>query len=158
MPTKQEWIRVHAYLTAKLHLPCKLEFADNELVKIGRHEFEMDYSIEDYPSGHTPCTIYVNPTVDFNVPEHLILHEGAHHRAILKDPYCGHDEFWAKILCEMYEEAGFPLPEGTGFEAFAKVAGIRWKTEYHVKVGIERNWKEGFHKDRARLRRGPGMV
>lgn len=115
MPTKEEWSRVHAELTAKLNLPCELRF--NPDVKIGRHSVEDDGT----------CRIEINPEVDFRVPEHLILHEGAHHRAHEFDEYHGHDEMWAAILCKMYREAGIALPQTTSFFAFAKAAGIERK-------------------------------
>ena len=115
MPTREEWKVVHADLMAKLHLPCELRF--NRNVKIGQHTSEDDGT----------CHIDINPDVDFRVPEHLILHEGAHHRANEFDEYHGHDELWAGILCKMYREAEVPLPQTTSFFAFAKAAGIERK-------------------------------
>jgi hypothetical protein len=56
------------------------------------------------------------------------LHEAAHHRADLYDEWHGHGERWAKILLDMYEEAGVALPYSTGFEEFARIAGIVHKT------------------------------
>ena len=130
MPTKEEWSRVHANLTAKLNLPCKLRFTEH--VKIARHITEGDFTFRgmrdvDYVGVPHVCYIDINPTADFRVPEHLILHEGAHHRALELDEYHGHDEVWARILCKMYVEAGVALPYSTGFEAFAEAAGIKYK-------------------------------
>lgn len=115
MPTKEEWIRVHGELAERLRLPCRLRFSTD--VKIGQHRTEEDGS----------CRITVNPEVDFRVPEHLILHEGAHCRANAEDQYHGHDELWAGVLVKMYEEAGVALPATTGFFAFAEAAGIKHK-------------------------------
>jgi hypothetical protein len=115
MPTRKEWEVVHADLMARLHLPCKLRFSTK--VKIGQHEARDDGS----------CRITVNPEVDFRVPEHLILHEAAHHRAYDIDAWHGHDELWANVLCDIYRETGVPLPQTTSFFAFAKAAGIERK-------------------------------
>lgn len=128
MPNKETWIRVHADLMTKLHLPCELRLTRD--VKIGQHIVEDDGT----------CHIDINPDVDFRGPEHLILHEGAHCRSNA-DPdglWHGHDEHWAKILCQMYREAGVTLPETTGFQAFAEAAGIIHRTEYHVNVSVEK--------------------
>jgi hypothetical protein len=88
----------------------------------------------------------VNPTVAFKVPEHLILHEAAHH-IIISGEYCQcgekfavvigshvfgdihHCEHWAKTLLDIYRKTGTPLPFGTQFELFAKVAGIHLTTQ-----------------------------
>jgi hypothetical protein len=115
MPTKEEWEVVYADLMAKLHLPCELRFSSK--VRIGQHIHEDDGT----------CHIDINPDVDFRCPEHLILHEGAHHRAYDEDVWHGHDELWAGILVAMYREAGVPLPQTTSFFAFAKAAGIERK-------------------------------
>lgn len=137
MPTRDEWRKVHADMMAKLGLPCQLRF--NDVCGIGRHDW--DDTLKE-------CFITVNPTkADFRVPEHLILHEAAHHRAT--EPYvyaerfgmetpdikpcgelgghCGHCEHWADILCGIYREVGVALPYSTGFEAFAEAAGIKYK-------------------------------
>src|SRR5271169_1075499 len=124
MPTREEWTRVHADLMAQLRLPCTLEFSTE--VKVGQHEF-MDDGI---------CILRVNPDADFRTPEHLILHEAAHHR--ICEPYrgdfeveqwchigwSGHCEHWAQVLCDMYRETGIALPQTTSFIEFAKAAGI----------------------------------
>jgi len=131
MPTREEWRRVHADLMAKLRLPCKLRFATR--VKVGQHIWhDLDDGNFD---PHKSCSIDINPEVDFYVPAHLILHEGAHHRADLNDEYHGHDEMWAGILCRMYEETGIALPYSTGFEAFALTAGIKHKVFDEVGKG-----------------------
>jgi hypothetical protein len=114
MPTKTEWIGVHADLMAKMGLPCRLRFS---LIGIGRHGIEDDGS----------CWIAINPDADFRVPAHLILHEAAHHRCICyKEWECGdpHCEHWARVLCDMYRETGVALPQVTSFFEFAKAAGI----------------------------------
>ena|ERR1700676_3320373 len=117
MPTKQEWIRIHADLMEKLGLPCELRLSSSG-VKIGCHFFEND---------RKNCCIKINPKADFRVPEHLILHEAAHHRSLCYvDWDCGdqHCEHWAKTLLDMYKETGTPLPQTTGFFEFAKIARI----------------------------------
>ena len=115
MPTKEEWRQVFTRLAAKLNLPCELKF--DRRVKVGQH----------YVADDGTCRITINPNVDFRVPEHLILHEGAHCRAMEFDEYHGHDDMWAGILCKMYEESGVPLPQTTSFVSFAKAAGIERK-------------------------------
>jgi hypothetical protein len=115
MPTREEWEVVYADLKRRLAVPCVLRFSTH--VKIGQHVTDDEGC----------CTIFINPEVDFHVPEHLILHEMAHHRANAFDEYHGHDELWAGVLCRMYEETGIALPYSTGFEAFALIAGIKHK-------------------------------
>jgi hypothetical protein len=124
MPTIEEWTKVHADLTEKLCLPCKLKFSTD--VRVGRHEFEDDGT----------CCITVNLDADFRVPAHLILHEGAHHRICEPyrgefdvDQWChiggsGHCTHWAQVLCDMYKETGIALPQTTSFLEFAKLAGV----------------------------------
>lgn len=68
MHTKQEWAEIYDELQGKLHVPCVLKFSTK--VKIGRHQFNDDGT----------CSITINPEIDFRRPEHLILHEMAHHR------------------------------------------------------------------------------
>jgi hypothetical protein len=136
MPTKEEWIRVHADLMARLKLPCKLRFTGE--TPCGMHDWEDDLS---------ECWIGVNPRADFRVPEHLIIHEAAHHRvlapfmagrfsryeaqdAVINSGKCahswgkGHCMHWAWTLRDMYTETGIALPRTTGFEEFARAAGI----------------------------------
>jgi hypothetical protein len=113
---------------AKLHLPCLLGFSTR--VKVGQHVFLEDDDCRPYG-----CIIRVNPEVDFRVPEHLILHEAAHHRASAQDEYHGHDEVWARVLCQIYEETGVALPYSTGFEQFALAAGIKHKVFDEVGKG-----------------------
>jgi hypothetical protein len=116
MPTKEEWIKVHADLMEKLRLPCKLRFSTH--VNIGQHEFVIATGWHKIDI----CRIKINPEVNFQVPAHLILHEAAHHRELC----CGdfHCEHWAQTLRDMYWETRTPLPQTTGFKEFAKVAGI----------------------------------
>jgi len=136
MPTRQEWMTTHARLMKKLNLPCKLRFTDE--TPCGMHRWEVDLS---------QCWIAINPNADFRVPEHLILHEGAHHRvlapymvgrfsiyeaqdAVVNSGKCshswshGHCMHWAWTLRDMYKETGIALPQTTGFEEFARTAGI----------------------------------
>lgn len=119
MPSEEVWRAVHADLTHKIGCSCKLEFSTK--VSIGRHKWH----------GDGTCSIIVNPTVDFKVPAHLILHEAAHHvhNAYERMTPCrcfewGHCGCWAIILCDLYRQTGTPLPEGTQFEKFAQMAGI----------------------------------
>ena len=77
------------------------------------------------------CQFVVNPKVAFLVPDHLILHEAAHHIAMAKEwnshwADSGHCAHWANILLEIYHKTGVKLPRGTQFENFAKIANIRW--------------------------------
>jgi hypothetical protein len=123
MPTEVEWRKIHADLMAKLKLPCQLEFSTQ--IRVGGHGWEDTDA--DFPSEKIPCCITINPNADFRVPEHLIMHEAAHHRMSLIDPYHSHDKRWAKILVRMYKEAGVPLPQSTMFEEFARVAKIELK-------------------------------
>jgi hypothetical protein len=126
MITEEEWIRVHSALMAKLGLPCQLRFITST-VKYGRkvlgqHVWEP---VGEYGgTGIRICHINIDPNVDWHTPEHLLLHEAAHHRADLYDEWHGHNEHWAKILHSMYEETGVALPHSTGFEEFAQIAGI----------------------------------
>ena len=148
MPTLAHWTQVHTDLMFKLRLPCRLNFSTD--VKIGQHDYDFE-----------GCWITVNPDVDFRVPEHLIIHEAAHHRITqpfhdmfealdnvadvvgMKFRCCDppgdrhHCEHWAKELTRMYTEAGIKLPYSTGFEQFALVAGIKYKLfEQHGKAGV----------------------
>lgn len=120
MPNKEVWVMIHADLMQRLNLPCKLRFSTD--VKIGQHSFN---DVRD------TCAITVNSDFDFRQPEHLILHEAAHHRHSEKhtwdEGWClcwGHCEHWARTLADMYTETGYALPEGTQFAEFAKVAKI----------------------------------
>jgi len=142
MPTIGDWKRVHADLMEKLRLPCKLRFSSETKV-IGRHILEDGGKLDGVRIVN--CCIEVNPEADFRVPEHLILHEAAHHRnmaAINDDDFdvcdgpgkrgcCfapnGHCKHWAKALCDMYQETGTPLPQTTSFVEFANMAGIARK-------------------------------
>jgi len=142
MPSEEVWKHIHSDLMVALRLPCKLRFSTK--VKVGQHSF--------YDNGS--CWITVNPEANFRVPEHLLLHEAAHHRAkkecdadfdanffrgegivsgVMEDRMCcygpsGHCEHWAKILCDMYAETGTQLPQTTSFAEFAKIAGIECKS------------------------------
>lgn len=136
MPTRAQWKSVHTDLMKRLGLPCKLRFSAK--VKIGQHIFVEDRKTLPI---YWACHLDINPTVDFSNPEHLILHEAAHHRHFHSpEEFCpcpgiiSHCKHWAKILCDMYEETGITLPHGTGFHAFAKVARIKHITEYLYKV------------------------
>jgi hypothetical protein len=147
MPTREEWRAVHAVLMTKLGLPCKIKFTD---FGIGRH---------DWDDNQNECFISINPTkADFRVPEHLILHEAAHHRAI--EPFlngdrpdikpcgeygghCSHCHHWAHILCDIYREVGIALPYSTGFEEFARASGIKFKlfdpSANNQMIAVEKN-------------------
>lgn len=111
---------IHADLMKKLGLPCK--FVVSEEFKIGGHVIAED-----------ECFIHMNPNVNFERPEHLILHEAAHHiRVIANKHVCcwilgGHCTHWAKTLLRLYRKAGAPLPHSTGFPTFAAIAGIQKK-------------------------------
>lgn len=111
MLSKEHWVEVHADLMKRLNLPCGLAFSDRGK---GRHKRKDGC-----------CVIEVNPEIDWHRPEHLILHEAAHHRHAETECICwGHCENWARTLYGMYINLGISLPEGTQFESFAKVAGI----------------------------------
>lgn len=128
MPTRKEWKVVHADLMARLNLPCKLRFYSGlkrGRKVLGQHVWQ---DVGDYSGTHIRvCHINIDPAVDWKVPEHLILHEAAHHEADLFDEYHGHNEHWAKILFNMYEKTGITLPYSTGFETFARIARIEHK-------------------------------
>ena len=114
---------------AKLRLPCKLRFVTDK-VKLGKKVLGQHVwrDVGDFGGeGIRLCYMRVDPNVDWRVPEHLILHEAAHHEADLFDEWHGHNEHWARILHEMYERAGVTLPQSTGFENFAQIAGIEHK-------------------------------
>jgi hypothetical protein len=122
----ERWTRIHADLMDKLGLPCRLEFVTGK-VKYGREVLGQHVwtPVGDYgDTSIRTCHININPEVNWRVPEHLILHEAAHHRADLYDEWHGHSEHWAKILFNMYEETGVVLPQSTAFVEFAKIAGI----------------------------------
>src|SRR5271157_3981779 len=137
MTTIEEWTAIHADLMRKLRLPCGLVFSTD--VRIAQHRFDEG-----------TCCITINPEVDFKVPEHVILHEAAHHRNtahfILEDVYdeerwcCtgwtgGHCKHWARVLCGIYAETEIALPYSTSFKLFAAMAGIKHKMiERHGKV------------------------
>jgi hypothetical protein len=149
MPTRQEWERAHADLMAKLVLPCKLRFTDE--TPCGMHDWEDDLS---------ECWIAVNPQANFRMPEHLIIHEAAHHRviapymvgcfsrydaqhAVVNSGKCahswskGHCMHWAWALRDMYKETGIALPHTTGFEEFARAAGIvhkKWSADEQTQM------------------------
>jgi len=123
----QRWRDAHERIMRRLSLPCGLELTPD--VKIGQHwteAHEVDHEAK--------CVIRVNDSLDFDTPEHLILHEAAHHVSRGRDDCydseealtCafGHCKHWARTLCDLYERAHVELPQGTKFEAFAKEAGI----------------------------------
>ncbi len=128
MPTIKEWTEIHADLMQRLHLPCRLNFSRE--IAVAQHSFDDDDG----------CHITINPKVDFRVPEHLILHEAAHHRVcaiyangdaeIEENVLChygwgtGHCEHWSRALCDIYHETKISLPQITSFTEFAKAAGI----------------------------------
>src|SRR5271154_1382321 len=129
MTSKEEWQRVFDDLMAKLHMPCKLQFISNEKCLfrriLGQHVWQ---DMGDYGDTNIRvCHISIDPDIDWRMPEHLILHEAAHHEADLFDEYHGHNERWAKILMGMYEATGVALPESTRFDTFAELAGIAHK-------------------------------
>lgn len=140
---------------AKLKLPCKLRFTDE--TPCGMHVWEDDLS---------ECYIAVNLQANFRVPEHLIIHEGAHHRvlapimagrfsiyeatdAVINSGQCAHSwrkahcMHWALTLRDMYKETGIALPHTTGFQEFAIAAGIILKkfstNEYEQMTAIANN-------------------
>jgi hypothetical protein len=126
-PTKV-WKQVHRDIIGRLGLPCKLRCSNKH--RVGGHDFNDDDA--------SKCYISVNPTVAFRQPAHLILHEAAHHIVLAAGSrYCGrnnefdvgcwfgHCEHWAKVLLKLYRKLGIPLPLGTQFETFAKIAGIQ---------------------------------
>ena len=108
------WHQKTKELLGMLNLPCKLRYSEE--FKVGGHKFTTK-----------GCQFVVNPTVDFKVPEHLILHEAAHHIIIVGghfDCYSSHCVHWAEVLLGLYKSTGTELPYGTQFETFARVAGI----------------------------------
>lgn len=120
----ERWREAHLKIMRRTGLPCGLVLTPD--VKIGRHRTEDG-----------KCVIEVNDALDFDTPEHLILHEAAHHVTQVQHEYVdvadpfdcvvfghGHCKHWAETLCDMYAQARVELPEGTKFEAFAKAAGI----------------------------------
>lgn len=135
---REEWQRIHADIMGKLDLPCKLEWSRR--TKVGAHVFRDD---------HSPwtCALKVNPDGNFFVPAHLILHEAAHHRNIIKkfgeeldfdlsplESQCclggwssGHCPHWAAELVECYRICDIELPQSTQFHEFAKAANIEWR-------------------------------
>jgi hypothetical protein len=143
--TEQEWRDVYNRYKKQLGLPCILMF--------GTHVSTAQHKALDWGDGS--CIITINPDVDFKRPEHLILHEFAHHRTItpmlkkfdfeflrhsheveesaFDGNYCclgwtgGHCAHWAKNLCDMYRETGTALPYATMFDEFALAAGIKCK-------------------------------
>lgn len=146
MPTKGQWEKIYADLAKRLRLPCRLRFTDNPDI-IGRHVLEDGGKIDGVRT--TICYIDVNLANDWRVPEHLLLHEAAHHRMIEafdwnyeveqaheRSCWHGHCEHWARALCEMYAETGISLPRTTSFEEFAKAAGIEHR-RFH-KIGSNR--------------------
>jgi hypothetical protein len=140
-PTPREvWERIHAEYGKYLGCPCRLQFSEDVIT--ASHRFDDDFG----------CVITVNPTLEFLRPEHLILHEFAHHRNITpiielhgdeeegtldmlsveSDQrscciYGGHCEHWAQTLLDMYRETSTKLPYTTMFEKFAEVAKIKFK-------------------------------
>lgn len=127
--TIAQWVAVFFDYKKRLGMPCFLSF--NEDIAVANHRFDDEGT----------CMITINPTVDFRRPEHLILHEFAHHRIcaahVNSDAYLdpniechfgwgdGHCEHWAQTLCDMYRETDTDLPFTTSFAFFAKAAGIR---------------------------------
>jgi hypothetical protein len=134
MLTIPEWTEVYNRYKMQLGLPCVLLFDTS--VKTAVHRADDEGT----------CTVTINPDVDFKRPEHLILHEFAHHRTLAPvlfwywsvdgvpdDRLCclgwtgGHCKHWAQDLCDIYRETGTALPYSTMFEEFATAAGIKQK-------------------------------
>lgn len=134
MYSKEQWLDLHEDLMKRLGLPCELRFSKRGR---GRHKVQGK-----------KCFIEVNSDVDWQRPEHLILHEAAHHIHYERDCSCstapfltmqdlsGHCEHWARVLTGVYVKTGYALPEGTQFENFAKVAGILHR-EYKPQPKVE---------------------
>lgn len=72
------------------------------------------------------CAILINPEVKIWCPEHLILHEGAHHGQPKHE--AAHGPKWARRLIELYAITDTPLPHSTKHEWFRRLAGLRART------------------------------
>jgi len=140
---REEWHRIHAEIMDKLDLSCKLEWSSH--TKVGAHVFRDE-------SSPCTCAIKVNPEGNFFAPQHLIMHEAAHHRNIINkfgvelnfdlspiEQQCclggwssGHCPHWAAELVECYRICDMELPRSTQFHEFAKAAHIEWKPFYPV--------------------------
>ena len=142
-PSQEEWTAVVERYRKQLRVPCRLLFSTD--VKVGRHSWD----------DCGTCSLTINPEVDFKRPEHLVLHEMAHHinmepficvdweeyspavqfnyKAAGDNRYCcsgwtgGHCYHWAQTLVDIYKKTGTALPYSTGFEKFAELAGIKHK-------------------------------
>src|SRR5271166_1070949 len=137
---RKVWVEMHARYGKLLGCSCRLRFSED--VTNAEHRHNEDDST---------CWITINPTIHFLRPEHLILHEFAHHRLITpllftdlgldedwiekiqkENHECcvfggGHCEHFAHTLMDMYHETSTELPYSTMFEKFAKLAGIKYK-------------------------------
>ena len=100
-------------LLGRVQLPCNVVFSKYDIHVIGRHVA--------LKSGR--CYLVINSYADISVPEHIILHEAAHHGG--KSGEKSHGPEWANRLLRMYEETGISLPGSTKHESFAKLCNLR---------------------------------
>lgn len=139
MTPRHVWERMHAEFGVRLGCPCGLQFSEEVIT--ANHRFEDDGT----------CLITINPTLDFQRPEHLVLHEFAHHRALVPyfhqgdmeiDHECcldGHCEHWAQTLVDMYRETSTEFPFSTMFESFATLAEVKHKAFDYFNA---KNWSK----------------
>lgn len=105
--------RLGQEILRKANLPCRLGFAENDTGAEARHM--------RLKNGR--CYVVINSRADICVPEHIILHEAAHHQGSSGEQ--SHGREWAERLCLLYQKTGIPLPSSTRFESFAKLCNIR---------------------------------
>jgi hypothetical protein len=103
----------------RLKLPCQVRFADEG---------------ENYTAKHLlmkkgNCYILINACTAISRPEHIILHEAAHHGQ--RRSRQSHGPSWAKKLLSLYQQAGIRLPRTTRFKAFARLIANRTSPATH---------------------------
>jgi len=96
----------------RTRLPCKLVFSENDIHAEARHV---------QLKGRC-CYVIINSHASISVPEHIILHEAAHHGQ--KSGKESHGPEWANRLLQLYKQTGISLPRATKFESFAKLCDL----------------------------------
>ncbi len=113
-PKQEQILSLGMALLKKAGLPCYITFGKSKAV--ARH-------IRLKRGG---CVILVDSGASISAPQHIILHEAAHHDEDKRERPHGHK--WARRLLRLYKVTNTPLPRSTKFESFRKLANL------HVRI------------------------
>jgi hypothetical protein len=114
-PLKEKELRIASLaneILGRAQLPCKVVFS--------KYDTRVNASHVWFKSGR--CYLVINSYADIGVPQHVILHEAAHHGQ--KSGKESHGPEWANRLLQLYKQTGISLPSATKFESFAKLCDL----------------------------------